>query len=173
MNTDNIIIISDVDGILTDGKFYYSEKGKILKQFGRDDNDAIKILKKILPNVKLLFVSSDKHGFEITKKRIIDMDSELEFVSVQDRLNLIKKYQKDHYVVYIGDSFVDIPVLSQADFSCTVNNVDTLVKQQCNFVSKKDGSDGGFADCILNIIQIFTNQDIGQIIKKYFLEKPL
>ena len=35
MEEDNkkIVIVSDVDGVLTDGHFYYSSYGKILKQF--------------------------------------------------------------------------------------------------------------------------------------------
>jgi len=37
--------IFDVDGVLTDGKFYYSENGKIMKIFGDADNDALSILK--------------------------------------------------------------------------------------------------------------------------------
>ena len=40
------ILITDVDGILTDGKMYYSSKGKILKKFGPHDSDGIKFFKQ-------------------------------------------------------------------------------------------------------------------------------
>ena len=36
--------ILDVDGVMTDGCFYYTEKGKIIKKFGADDSDAFKVL---------------------------------------------------------------------------------------------------------------------------------
>jgi 3-deoxy-D-manno-octulosonate 8-phosphate phosphatase (KDO 8-P phosphatase) len=39
------IFIIDVDGVMTDGKFYYSDKGKVMKVFGADDNDALSLLK--------------------------------------------------------------------------------------------------------------------------------
>ena len=34
-------LVIDVDGVMTDGKFYYSVDGKILKAFGADDHDAL------------------------------------------------------------------------------------------------------------------------------------
>ena len=37
-----------LDGVFTDGKFHYSEKGKIFKVFGADDHEAINILKNYI-----------------------------------------------------------------------------------------------------------------------------
>ena len=34
--------VVDVDGVLTDGGFYYDEAGKRYKRFGPDDADALK-----------------------------------------------------------------------------------------------------------------------------------
>ena len=59
------IFLCDVDGVLTDGKFYYSESGKIMKKFGADDNDALSLLD---PYIKIQFISGDKRGFSISKK---------------------------------------------------------------------------------------------------------
>ena len=61
--------ILDVDGVMTDGRFLYSEKGKVFKTFGPHDSDGLNILKKYL---KFFFISSDKRGFKITRKRIVD-----------------------------------------------------------------------------------------------------
>ena len=57
-------LVIDVDGVMTDGKFYYSVDGKILKAFGADDHDALSILKKY----KYYFYNWDKKGFKISKK---------------------------------------------------------------------------------------------------------
>ena len=38
-NPENFIL--DLDGVLTDGKFYYSQDGKFLKAFGADDHDCL------------------------------------------------------------------------------------------------------------------------------------
>ena len=63
-------IIFDVDGVLTDGSFYYDEKGKKYKKFGAHDADALILLKKYF---KIYFISSDLRGFKISSKRIRDI----------------------------------------------------------------------------------------------------
>ena len=57
--------IIDVDGTLTDGKFYYDKKGKIFKAFGPDDHDALNLIRK---SINILFITGDKKGFDISKK---------------------------------------------------------------------------------------------------------
>ena len=62
--------IIDVDGTLSSDYFIYSKKGKDYKLFGPDDSDALKILKNYL---NIIFISADRRGFPITKKRVLDM----------------------------------------------------------------------------------------------------
>ena len=82
--------ILDVDGVMTDGKFYYSDKGKVLKVFGADDNDALSLLKNYMD---IHFITGDKKGFSITKKRIRDdMGFKLSLVSTVKRVDWIKKH---------------------------------------------------------------------------------
>ena len=40
-----IVVISDVDGCLTDGKFVYTAEGKVAKVYGPHDADGVKLLK--------------------------------------------------------------------------------------------------------------------------------
>ena len=80
--------ILDVDGVLTDGGFYYSEEGKIMKKFGADDNDALSLLR---PYMEIIFVTGDRRGFDISNKRITDMHFTLELVSTIKRIEWIKQ----------------------------------------------------------------------------------
>ena len=81
-------IIFDVDGVLTDGSFYYDEKGKKYKKFGAHDADALILLKKYF---KIYFISSDLRGFKISSKRIRDMGFKLNYVKSIERLKFLKK----------------------------------------------------------------------------------
>ena len=165
-----LIIVSDVDGVLTDGSFYYDATGKCMKKFGRDDADALKILKKNLPEAEVHFCSSDFHGFAITEKRINDMGYEVDKVSVKDRPDWIDKNfrgSSDNFVVYIGDSFVDIPVYRKADFSCCVNNGHNLAKSAASYTSPNNGGDGGFTDCILTVLSKVLNKNYEDLINEY------
>ena len=53
------VIIFDVDGVLTDGKFTYTIDGKISKRFGPDDSDALSLIENY---INIQFVSGDQGG---------------------------------------------------------------------------------------------------------------
>ena len=42
------ILLTDVDGVLTDGGMYYSSKGDVMKKFHARDGMAVSLLKKIV-----------------------------------------------------------------------------------------------------------------------------
>ena len=77
-------IIFDVDGVLTNGSFIYSQDGiKSHKIFGADDNDAIKLMSKYCD---IVFISADKRGLPITKARLKDMGFGVHNISSKERL---------------------------------------------------------------------------------------
>jgi 3-deoxy-D-manno-octulosonate 8-phosphate phosphatase KdsC-like HAD superfamily phosphatase len=39
-------LVLDVDGVITNGKFVYTQEGKISKEFGSHDSDALQIVKE-------------------------------------------------------------------------------------------------------------------------------
>ena len=80
--------ILDVDGVLTTGQFLYSSEGKAYKIFGPHDADGLKIIKD---KMNIIFISADKRGFPISKRRIEDMGFRIELISEQERYNYIKE----------------------------------------------------------------------------------
>lgn len=174
---ENIFVVSDVDGVLTDGTFLYDVNGKQYKQFGKDDADAIKLMRKVMPGSKITFVSSDAHGFDISKKRVADMGCELEFVSVADRpayMENFKAKNPDYKIAYIGDSFVDLPVWDHADIKyCVGHDIETfmstyeLEKELDITMTNKQGGHSGFAEALLGIVSYETGKRIDNLVKEY------
>ena len=151
MNKPTLFII-DVDGILTDGGFYYSSEGKVMKKFGPDDNDALGLIK---PYIKILFVSADKRGFEITKKRIQDMNMQVELVSVTKRTEWIKENFASDNIIYMGDGIFDHYVMKEVLYSiATVDSDDNAIKQ-ANYVTKRCGGHRALAEACLHILEKF------------------
>ncbi|MEX0300720.1 MAG: phosphatase, partial [Kordiimonas sp.] len=92
--------ILDVDGVMTTGQFLYTENGKVMKVFGADDHDALCLLK---PYMEIRFVTGDKKGFPISKKRIVDdMKMPLDLVSTTERIKWIKEMYDPSRVIYMG-----------------------------------------------------------------------
>ena len=55
------LLISDVDGVLTDGGMYYSEKGEIIKKFNTRDGMAVELLHKF--SIKTIFLTQTPKQF--------------------------------------------------------------------------------------------------------------
>jgi 3-deoxy-D-manno-octulosonate 8-phosphate phosphatase (KDO 8-P phosphatase) len=141
------VMICDVDGVLTDGTFSYTESGKYTKTFGPHDADALKLIKS---KIEILFISADKRGFGISQKRVQDMGFALELVSSQDRKEYVSTVQSNRRVVFIGDSFTDELALRKADVSFTPANAHLIAKKASNYTLKSKGGEGAVSEvCFL------------------------
>lgn len=147
------VFILDVDGVMTDGSFYYTEKGKVMKRFGPDDNDALSLLS---PYIEIFFITGDKLGFKITSKRIVDdMRMKLEFVSTIKRIDWIKKYYNPKDVIYMGDGIFDYYVMKEVGYSISVINGDKNAKIYANYITKRSGGDRAVSEACNHILEKF------------------
>lgn len=148
------IIVLDIDGVFTDGKFIYSQEGKILKMFGSWDSDA---LSSVQGKVELRFISADPSGFAISKKRVEDMGYHLSFIHALDRENLILELKQEFVVVYMADSYSDCAALAAADISATPANAHKRAKKISSFNLDSSGGEGAVAELIelLQEIKLF------------------
>jgi len=147
------VVILDVDGVMTTGQFFYSEDGKVMKVFGPDDNDALSMLK---PYLKIIFITGDKKGLKISKKRIVDdMKYPLEVVSTIRRVEWISKRYSLSDVIYIGDGIFDHYVFKEVGYSIATNNGDENAKKCADYVTKRDGGNRAVAEACLHILEKF------------------
>jgi len=58
------LVITDVDGVLTDGGMYYSEKGEIMKKFNAKDGMGVELL--LQNNIKTVLLT--RENSKILKK---------------------------------------------------------------------------------------------------------
>lgn len=147
--------ILDVDGVFTDGKFYYTVDGKVMKKFGPEDNDALSLLKNKL---HLHAISGDKNGFAITKRRIADdMKLPLDMVSTFERMDWIRERFNPDETIYMGDGLFDPIVFQHVAYSIAPANAFYLTKEKANFVTRNRGGEGAVAEACLHILETFFN----------------
>lgn len=156
--------IIDVDGVLTDGSFYYSARGKIMKMFGPDDNDALHLIKDIMV---IHMVTGDKRGFAITKKRIDDMGFPLTLVSTFERAAWIAKNFNPAETIYMGDGIFDALVFDAVGYSLAPANAFLKTKESADFVTKSRGGEGAVAEaCFYIMKKFFTPLDVRKAEKR-------
>ena len=124
------VLVTDVDGVLTNGQFEYTKRGKVSKIFGPHDADAIKLYRSI--GVKVLAVTADKRGFKISEKRCSDLSLPLTYVPALLRPDWINAQFKDVNVGYIGDGYHDIQVFRQVSVSYAPLNSNAQVVLNAN-----------------------------------------
>ncbi len=150
--------ILDVDGVLTNGQFIYDNKGKKFKIFGPDDADALNILKKY---INILFVTADKKGLSISKKRVTkDMGFKLYLVNSVSRANWINKKFGLKKVIYMGDGFYDYLVMSKVFYSISTKDSDINAKKSSNYITKRAGGSRAVAEAATHIMKKFFNKKI-------------
>ena len=147
------IFLIDVDGVVTTGQFAYTVDGKTMKIFGPDDNDALSLLKNL---IEIRFVTGDKIGLDITKRRIVDdMKFPLDLVSNVKRIEWISEHYKPEEVIYMGDGIFDHYVFKKVGYSIAPANADSLAKKSADYVTKRNGGDRAVAEACLHILEKF------------------
>lgn len=145
--------VLDVDGVLTNGQFLYTVDGKVGKLFGADDHDALLLLK---PFVEIRFVTGDKKGIEITRKRIVeDMKFPLDLVSTIQRARWFRENTRPTDTVYMGDGIFDPYVFPHVGYAICPRNGHPTARARADFVTAADGGDRAVAEACLHILERF------------------
>lgn len=156
-------LVTDVDGVLTDGKYFYSDKGKILKQFGPHDSDGFKIIKSL--GIKTQAISADHRGFSITKKRLGDMGIEVHLVSEKERLSWMEKNFDLNKTAFVGDGLYDVAVMSLCTYSFAPSNALDIAKNASSFVTKLGGGEGVIFEVAMELLRILDYKRYQQYIE--------
>ena len=136
------LIISDVDGILTDGTILIGD-GIELKQFTVEDGAGAALSRMAGIPVALISGRYSKS----TEIRAKEMKIEHCYQGSLDKLTPLGQICKFYglvpsQVAYIGDGWIDIPVMEKVGVPITVPNAHPLVKEAATYETKKSGGEG-------------------------------
>lgn len=135
--------VLDVDGVMTSGKFLYTDQGKIMKEFGPHDAYS---LKKIREHVNIFFISADERGFKISKKRIADIGFSIELVPEDNRYSYIVNNFSFENLIYMGDGDADAQILKDAFIGIAPANSRPNALKVANYITKAIGGEGAVAE---------------------------
>jgi 3-deoxy-D-manno-octulosonate 8-phosphate phosphatase (KDO 8-P phosphatase) len=141
------LVLTDVDGVLTDSGRYYSDSGEILKKFHTRDGMGVNIL--LRNNIQTGIIT--KEDSKIVKTWAKDMNisfiktgikkKELELEKICDKYSL-----KKEEIAYIGDDVNDLLLLKKVGFSgCPFDGIESI-KKIVNYVCKNKGGHGSFRE---------------------------
>lgn len=147
------LLITDVDGVLTDGGIYTNEDGVYMKKFNVKDGTAVKILKDI--NIKTMILSSeaDPTNSKILQRRAKKIGVKLCHYAIDDKLDFLKKLLpslnlQSENIAYIGDDINDLEAMSIAGLKACPNDAVDEIKDIVDIVLNKKGGDGCFRELV-------------------------
>lgn len=150
--------ILDVDGVMTDGKIYYSETGKMFKVFGAHDHDGLKLLQNFC---EFEFVTADRAGAAISKARLVDhMGYKLSIIGEQDRLQWFKDNFDLATTAYMADGIFDAQIFPHVAVSIAPQNARIEAKKAATFVTDSASSEGAVLDACLYLINRINNEKL-------------
>ena len=151
------LVITDVDGVLTDGGMYYSEKGEVLKKFNARDGKGVELLHNAL--IKTVFLTSENS--KIAKARAKKVKADHCYINIKRKdmmlSTICKRFKvKPSNIAYIGDDVNDIKIMKLVGLSAVPANGTQEAKSVSDFKCKTNGGGGAFrefSDLILSSIK--------------------
>ena len=137
------LLALDVDGILTDGRLYYSNSGEELKAFHTLDGHGIKTLQENKIDVAIITGRTS----DILKKRALELGIEKVHQGVSDKLSILNLIMEKHSystdeVAYAGDDLPDLGALKAVGLSFSVPNAHPTIKKIVDIVTNLQGGRG-------------------------------
>lgn len=135
--------IFDVDGVLTDGRIYISERGEEFKAFSTLDGHGLKLLAKggIVP---IVITGRDSPA---VRRRVADLGIAHAVYGAHDKLaaaaGVMKTLQLGwDALAVMGDDWPDLPLLTRAAFACAPANAHIEAKAVAHHVTTAAGGHG-------------------------------
>ncbi len=147
------LIITDIDGVWTDGGMYYDQSGNEWKKFNTSDSAGILFCKKL--EIKTAIITGE--DTQIVKRRAEKLKVDYLFQGASDKLSIASSLCIElnidwSEVAYIGDDLGDIRLLKQVGFSACPANAPEYVKNKVNFITGKKGGEGAFREFVEHVI---------------------
>lgn len=137
------LLLLDVDGVLTDGKLYFSNTGDELKTFSTLDGHGIKLLQR--SGVKVGIISGRKSV--LVAKRANDLGIEILVQGREDKWDALQEVLATHNfapeeIAFMGDDWPDLTIMTRVGLALTVTNAHVSVKERAHWQSQVGGGEG-------------------------------
>jgi len=133
----------DIDGVMTDGRLYFSPAGDEMKAFFSRDGLGLKMLAR--SGVRLAIITG--RDSPIVTRRAENLGITLVMQGVEDKraamAGLLESEGLDFAQAgYMGDDVVDLAVMAACGFSATVADAHALARKQADYVANAAAGTG-------------------------------
>lgn len=138
------VALFDVDGILTDSRvFWAGEECGYNRFFNTQDGYGLKVLMRAGLKVGII-TGGNSLG---VKKRFTDLGLDYLKMGNEDKRQAYEEVLKDSgvsedEVLYMGDEFFDLPILTRVGFAATAPHASCEIRKVVDYVTHMEGGEG-------------------------------
>ena len=147
------LILTDIDGVWTDGGMYYDQTGNEWKKFNTSDSAGVLFAHRL--NIPVGIITGEET--HIVARRSNKLRVDYLFQNAKDKLAVAQSLCEELHitlkdVAYIGDDIGDINLLKQVGFAGVPASAPDYVKALGNVPLSKKGGEGVFREFVEKII---------------------
>ena len=154
MENNNIrLILTDIDGVWTDGGMYYDQMGNEWKRFSTYDGRGVTLAHEY--NIPVGIITGEET--EIVRRRAEKLKVDYLFQGVSNKLSVATQLCKDldislSQVAYIGDDLADIELIKSVGYSAVPAGAPLESLNLSDIVLTKHGGEGAFREFVEALI---------------------
>ena len=147
------LILTDIDGVWTDGGMYYDQTGNEWKKFNTSDSAGVLFAYRL--GIPVGIITGEDTN--IVTRRAEKLKIDYVFQGARNKLSIAAELCQKlgitlNDTAYIGDDIVDMELLKAVGISGIPADAPTYVKAIGNMVLTKKGGEGAFREFVENII---------------------
>ncbi len=148
------LVLTDCDGVLTDGSVYYSERGEELKRFCIRDGMGVERLRAAGVDVGIVSgETSPSLRQRAAKLGIVELH-----LGARDKLAVLeailaRRSLRAEEVAYVGDDTNDVGVMEAVGLAACPRDATSFARAAARFVCPNPGGHGAFRDVAELIIE--------------------
>jgi len=148
------LLLSDVDGVLTDGCVVFDNQGLETKVFNIRDGLGIRLWQRAGHRFGLVTGRSSR----IVQHRARELDIDLLRQGAKDKLPVVRELidslsMDPARVAYIGDDLPDLPAVNHVGLGIAVADACDELREAADFVTQLDGGRGAVREVIEVILK--------------------
>ena len=153
------LILTDIDGVWTDGGMYYDQTGNEWKKFNTSDSAGVIFAHRL--NIPIGIITGENTQIVECRAKKLHIDYLIQ--GKLEKLPAAKKICEElgidlKEVAYIGDDIVDIELLKAVGIAGVPANAPDYIKPLGNIELTKNGGEGVFREFVEKIILMSGNQ---------------
>ncbi len=148
------LVITDIDGVWTDGGMYYTTAGDVMKKFSVRDGWGVAMLR--LHGIETVIMTGENTEIVIQRAMKLRIKEHC-YIGVGNKLTLAKQLCTDLHislqdVAFIGDDINDLPLLRAVGFSAAPADASLYIQKEVHYVTKREGGQGAFREFVERIL---------------------